>query len=367
MFTASTFKRCGVAAAAVTMGAVTYAWWRKAAAPKQLLMDVYTDIKPDGVMALGVLHLRGFTNTSVTAGEGNAFDRQNAVTDVVYRCLAPYEKRSGLPGWRGGPGGPGFDSKDLGPGEVTPASNRHAVDGPQARGTTSLCLDSLRVHDLLSSFHQPSPWTADHNMSPVILCLKPPQEIAAMLEHHPEWARKLFKNTTLVINTANLRAPESAKFLFLVQEDRTPFKKVYVYDSRANPGVPNLNSFTVPNITDWFVHMPLFQEVLLKHHREWDAHTIAHRLNETPARHMVAKQFYCGPEDGVLALLLANKDFEPYLQAVRVEPAPSRGFIMHGRPVEATSKVVAWMDMPGDKVLTELSRVCTLVPLAPAA
>jgi hypothetical protein len=73
----------------------------------------------------------------------------------------------------------------------------------------------------------------------------------------------------------------------------------------------------------------------------------------------LGKQFV--PADGVLALLLANKDFEPYLKAVRVQHDGNNAhyFTAEYRPVDADAKVVAWVGLLGDKVVGELTRVCT--------
>ncbi len=387
-------KMCGAAAGAagvVALGAYAYSRYSRysryqqtagAARPK-LWMQVYTDMEPDDMLALGVLQLRGYTHNKVIAGEGNAFERQNRVTDLVHRCLGPYTKEGGIH-WASSH--PGYDSKTLGPGEKPPTSDRYAETGADAKGSASLWLVDLHERRRLTGTGC-SVYT-DHAMNPVIFCLKPPREILAMMEHHPERARELFAHTTLVMyGSHNLRVLGYDKSLPLVQEDRTPFKKVYLYETYANRDVPNLNPSTVPNMAAWFAHLPEFREALRDYQLKWDNHIlqdcrvtmekeVAAGRGDSP-RYMrnkkcledvqrnLGNQFV--PADAVLALLLDNKEFEPYLQAVRVEHDGDNSHYptAHYRPVDAAAKVVTWVGLPGDKVVAELTRVCTSAPEVP--
>jgi hypothetical protein len=166
-----------------------------------------------------------------------------------------------------------------------------------------------------------------------------------------------------------------------VEPPRTPFKKVYLYESHANPDVPNLNPSTVPGMADWFAHTAPFQAALRDYQVQWDTHIVEDckdSMQEEVAagregsprflrnqkclmdvQRNLGKQFV--PADGVLALLLANKDFEPYLKAVRVQHDGNNAhyFTAEYRPVDADAKVVAWVGLLGDKVVGELTRVCT--------
>jgi hypothetical protein len=386
-------KMCGAAAGAagvVALGAYAYSRYSrysrhqqtKGTARPKLWMQVYTDMEPDDMLALGVLQLRGYTHTKVIAGEGNAFERQNRVTDLVHRCLGPYTKG----GIHWASSHPGYDSGTLGPGEKRPTSDRYAETGELAKGSASLWLEDLRERQRLTG-KGCSVYT-DHAMNPVIFCLKPPREILAMMEHHPERARELFAHTTLVMyGSHNLRVLGYDKSLPLVQEDRTPFKKVYLYETHPNPDVPNLNPSTVPNMEAWFGHLPEFREALRDYQLKWDNHILQDCLatmeEEVAARRFDSERYMRNekclldvkrnlgnqfvPADAVLALLLDNKKFEPYLQAVRVEHDGdnSHYFTAHYRPVDAAAKVVTWVGLPGDKVVAELTRVCTSAPKVP--
>jgi hypothetical protein len=182
---------------------------------------VATDLEPDDVLALAVLHGRKFAIKAVLVGEGDPRAKSHraleylsalGVADAVVTAGAPSDK--------------------LFPGEAPSAADT-AFDAPSAFRYFEGLVDSGIKH---------------------VLYLKPPRELLAMWTADQARARTLFQHLHLgLYGSFNLRVLGYVKTAWMTSADECPFASVRLYqnvgglaDDFTGEAIKNLNPGTCP-------------------------------------------------------------------------------------------------------------------------